>query len=867
MTTTPHSQWPELQAWAAALRSPVGLVVLLVLLLLPAAGVAQQPYRIGPPPSWVTPIKPDLAAPASDGTVTYGYELLLIDRQESVGAGRLERYRHMTYRLLNQAAVEDLSQVELSLDPTYEQLTLHSVNVIRDGQVINQLKPSQIRVAQRESSMDRHVFDGSVSVVLVLEGVRVGDLLEYSYTRTGANPVFAGHYFGYFTTQESVPVHDFRFRLLWPDSRQLQIHRYLTTTEPATASVAGRKEYLWAAKDLTPKLLDEDLPDWYDAFPSIRLSDFPSWKEVAAWGDTLFATPGPIPPLVKQHLASIRAANSDPESRALAALRYAQEEVRYLGVEIGANSHRPFPLATVIRRGYGDCKDKAQLLVAMLRDLEIPAWPALVSTSYGARLVNLQPTSVAFDHAIVLAEIDGQQLWLDPTDLYQRGDIQSVAAQYGAALVLGRGSDSLSLIPRVTVAEPLSEVRVEMDLGNIDKPVTMRIETDYRGRAAVNVRSSSRSNSLERLQKNYTGYYAASYPGIQPIATLTFEDNEATNVLHTSERYTIPKFWHMAADQSGYIGTFQPVEIAGVVPAPAAAGRTMPLAVDFPTHYRYTLIAHLNAGWGVEAKTDSLETPAMRFVRSVEAKERDLTLRYEYETLADHVDPDAATDHLEKLSQVRRLLAFSVLPPPSSENKAAGMEDEGINWPILMVGILAGVIMIVAAVLLARSGPPSWVRWPAPPIDGPSGLRGWLYLLGFGVCLTPLVALVGLFKMLPTYGISSWAAYTSVSGSHYHPLYGPLLILEMLFSIVLLVFSCLQIWFFFGRKRWFVVFFVVFMLIRLAYDVSDVMLANQIPSFHAKGVHWSRLLQSALAALIWVAYLLRSRRVRNTFVN
>ncbi len=844
--------------------------LVLLLLLAPGTLTGQQAYRIGDPAPWIKPMHADLAVTQLEASATSSFELLLLDHQQAVGATTLERYKHIAYRLRDEGAVEDNSQVEISVDPSYEQVTLHAVALIRDGRTIDQLKPERIRVVKRESELDYHIFDGTVSLILVLEDVKPGDVIEYSYTRRGDNPVFAGHYMSTFSLQQSVPVRQSSFRLLWPSDRPLFIRRHETTVEPTITTVGARREYIWSVQDVPAKLLDDDLPEWYDAFPGVQLSDFGSWSEVAAWGNALFASPGPIPPTLQTRLASIRAANPTKEFQVLAALRYAQDEVRYLGVEIGVNSHQPFPIATVLKRGYGDCKDKAQLLVTMLLGLGIPARPALVSTTYGSHLADLQPTAAMFDHAIVRAEVDGHEYWLDPTALYQRGSLESVSAQFGVGLVLEAPGDSLVPMPWVAAAEPVTEIAVTFELGGLGKPATMRIETDYRGSAAVTNRERLRGVSPEKLQRSYTEYYAEGYPGIKSEAVPVSEDNEATNLLHTSERYTIPAFWHEAVSGKGSLGTLDPVELDRIIPSPGASGRTMPLAIDYPSHVRYTITAHLAEGWAIAPSTDSIATPAMRFVRSVEMDGKNLILRYEYETLADHVEPAATASHLEQLSRMRRLLAFSVTPPRDPDASVTGTDPREINWPIALVALFTTGLATLGAVRLSRAPPPGWPRGPVEPALPElalNGLGGWLILVGVGILIAPFKMLFEMAKTLPSYGASTWASLTTTDGVSYHYLYAPTLLLELVTNIVFVVFGILLIWLFFSRKRWFPALFVLLTITHVAVIWGDALLARAIPAVESRGGEWTSHLRDFLAGLLWVGYMFRSRRVQQTFVR
>jgi len=65
----------------------------------------------------------------------------------------------------------------------------------------------------------------------------------------------------------------------------------------------------------------------------------------------------------------------------LVALEFVQKQIRYFGTEIGPYSHRPASPETVLKRRYGDCKDKVALLSTLLDRLDIRATPILVSAT------------------------------------------------------------------------------------------------------------------------------------------------------------------------------------------------------------------------------------------------------------------------------------------------------------------------------------------------------------------------------------------------------------------------------------------------------------------------------------------------------
>ena len=85
------------------------------------------------------------------------------------------------------------------------------------------------------------------------------------------------------------------------------------------------------------------------------------------------------------------------------------------GLEFGASAYEPHSARDVFTNKYGDCKDQATLLVTMLRQAGIKAYPVLLSVSYRGEMNRRLPSPGQFDHCIAMAEIDGRQYWLDST--------------------------------------------------------------------------------------------------------------------------------------------------------------------------------------------------------------------------------------------------------------------------------------------------------------------------------------------------------------------------------------------------------------------------------------------------------------------
>ena len=94
---------------------------------------------------------------------------------------------------------------------------------------------------------------------------------------------------------------------------------------------------------------------------------------------------------LRAEIDAIAKASTDPKVRAFAALRLVEEKTRYFFIGIGDGGYVPAAADETWRRKFGDCKGKTALLLAVLKELNVPAEPALVSLGGLALLTWFNP--------------------------------------------------------------------------------------------------------------------------------------------------------------------------------------------------------------------------------------------------------------------------------------------------------------------------------------------------------------------------------------------------------------------------------------------------------------------------------------------
>ncbi|HJW11212.1 MAG TPA: DUF3857 domain-containing protein [Albitalea sp.] len=847
----------------------MGRVALCLAWIVPAHAAARE-FSVGPPPPWVERIAPQEQAAVPTGQVSRGVYYLLSDLQTRVEGAQKLQYRHFAMKALNESGVTSVANVEISFDPAYQSLTVHEINVRRDGRLIAKLDAAAIRVLQREKELEYQIFDGSKTANAFLDDVRVGDIVEYAYTLRGSNPVFGGRLFGGIDLQWSAPVHSLVGRLLWPAGRPIYLANHKTDLQPTLRERGAEREYRWEAQDVAALVIEDNAPSWYDPYPYVQWSEFKDWQAVAQWAQPLYRTPPQLGAALKAEVDRIAAASTEPSDRLVATLRFVQAQIRYLGVEIGASSHAPSTPQAVLQRRFGDCKDKALLTVTMLRALGIAADPALVNTKAERGIADVHPTPGAFNHVIVRARVAGSDYWIDPTLPPQKGSLEHlVQSNYGMALVVNDATRGLTPMPRAAASAFKRSVHTVFDArAGVNEPVRFTVTSVLEGASAESMRSTLASRNREELQKDYLNFYAAYFDGVTQDAALSVTDDERANRLTLTEQYLIASFWKRSEKKKRVEAEVYVPDVDDALHAPRERVRSAPLGLRHPVDLTHTAEVLLPDSWDIKPNRTAVADPAFDFERRSELRGRTLVLTDSFRSRADHVAPADTPRYVANLQRARDAIGYSIYSPDPSEPKAAAAPPAtgaNLNWPVAMVAVLLLLGFTALAAKLYRYDPPPAAGVPDPALRG---IAGWLLLPALGVLLSPLRLAGTIAQVLPSYGAAHWANLTTVGSASYHPLWAPLLLFELAINLGLIVFSLLLLVLFFQKRRSVPRVFIGFVAAVFVAEALDLAASASVPAVGGPDAKdWDELVRSGLSLAIWGSYFSVSRRVKATFVH
>ena len=277
----------------------------------------------------------------------------------------------------------------------------------------------------------------------------------------------------------------------------------------------GQLVYNWTAAHIPALSVQPHSVPVKDLLAKVVVSTIPDWSFIASWIWAMLEEPLHVTPQIRREAGRIAQGAADVSDTVDQVYDYVANKVRYQqDYEVVIAGFRPHPASVTLERQYGDCKDKAVLMIALLEALGIEARYAPVSTFNHGRLIPSVPSS-QFNHVVVY--IPQQQgiesgFFLDPTAEYLdrrnlRWDVQG-----RKAMVMDGAAYEFMDIPTDSPSQQVIALELVVDTDSQSGDGVIRLKIESTGRLAAMLRKS-RANS-EVLEQGLTQFVTGElYPG------------------------------------------------------------------------------------------------------------------------------------------------------------------------------------------------------------------------------------------------------------------------------------------------------------------------------------------------------------------
>ncbi len=337
--------------------------------------------------------------------------------------GYAETYRHTLTKLLKPSAVRAQNVYRVIYDPLSNETDILLLRVHKfDGRV---LEVDLHRVQDLPAPAGIILWDNRMKIVQ-LPHLDVGDAVEVATLRRGFRvayllaepeerfiPPMRGHFYDIVYFSSSQPVLYRRYELRLPKDKPVQFETYNGEVASSCTWETDTLVYVWEKRDIRPFEREPGMVSFSDVATKVVIATVPDWPTKSRWFFRVNEPSlRPTPEIAAKAREIVEGLDTD-EERIAALVHWVAQEVRYLGLSMGkGEGYTIHPAAMTFRDRGGVCKDKAGLLIAMLRALGYEAYA--VMTEAGARVERIPADQ--FNHCVAAVRTaDGSLRLLDPT--------------------------------------------------------------------------------------------------------------------------------------------------------------------------------------------------------------------------------------------------------------------------------------------------------------------------------------------------------------------------------------------------------------------------------------------------------------------
>lgn len=277
------------------------------------------------------------------------------------------------------------------------------------------------------------------------------------------------------------------------------VQRSNNNSKDTTATIS----YTWVQENIPAFEPESRMPAYsqYLKYAEFSPRNWNTWNDFSKWYYFKFYKPKlNITNSVSQKALEITR-NCKTETEKIRSLYNFVQTFRYIAIKLGKAGITPFEPQTVLEHKYGDCKDKATLLVALLKSVGITAKPVLVLTEDDGK-INENFPSMKFNHVIAKAITkDGKDYWMDATAHHCRLGCLPYECENIKVLVLNDdGTSQIEKTPKSNFDENVEDIKMKIDLTNRDS-TNFDIAMTVKGQENLEYRSLFSEKTSEEILK------------------------------------------------------------------------------------------------------------------------------------------------------------------------------------------------------------------------------------------------------------------------------------------------------------------------------------------------------------------------------
>jgi tetratricopeptide (TPR) repeat protein len=409
--------------------------------------------------------------------------------------GLASRFHQVVFQPLTESAAAQAREYAFGYSADTEAIQLRGSRVYRTTGEIDEATETGEGAADNAASA---TYTSARTFYVHFPRLNAGDVVEllYRVEDVAQSNAFADYFGEVKYMQSGEPLAFAEYVLITPKARTLFFNDpKIPGLVEDVWETGEQRVYRFVAENVPPIDPEPGAPPHGELLGHVHVSTYKSWDEMANWYWGLVKDQFVADDEVRRRVAEATRGLTDSRAKVRAVYDYVVQKTRYVALEFGIHGFKPYSCAEIFSRGFGDCKDKATLIVTMLKEIGIPATIVIVRTGLRGDFETMPASLAPFDHAI--AYVPSLDLYLDGTAEYT-GSTELPAMDRGAlALQINEGRAKLVHLPDPPASETVLEQDVDVVLGT-DDSATIDWRAEVSGALAAGFRQRYHSEVSRR---------------------------------------------------------------------------------------------------------------------------------------------------------------------------------------------------------------------------------------------------------------------------------------------------------------------------------------------------------------------------------
>jgi transglutaminase-like putative cysteine protease len=434
--------------------------------------------------------------------------------------GLSSKFRQVVFQPLTDAAAASARQYAFAYESGRQRVQLRGARVFRgDGRVDEAIESGEAAANDPSIAM----YTSARTFYVQFPRLEPGDVVELRYRIDDVVPQneFADYFGEIAYLQSDDLTQHAEYVLITPKSRRFFIdHRGIPGLKSTRSESGPTATYRFVAENVPPLVPEPDMPPWPEVLGFVHVSTFDSYATLGRWYWGLSHEQLDLDDETRKLAHKIVEGKSTTLDKVKAVYNWVIKNTRYVALEFGIYGYKPRRCVQTVARGWGDCKDKATVIVSLLRELGIDATLVVVRTGMRGDLNSNVASLAPFDHAI--AYVPALDLYLDGT-AENTGALELPAMDLGALAIQINGGNAK--VVRLPQNDPRNNVRKREVLATLNADGSAALTLNYEAKGTGTADWRQRYQAQATFKERVTQDLASELGGFQ-LTTAKAQDLE-----------------------------------------------------------------------------------------------------------------------------------------------------------------------------------------------------------------------------------------------------------------------------------------------------------------------------------------------------